>query len=110
MTRRWFTLTAFLLTALCAPLASRAGGQTPVNSYTVVGLGHMGMGETTAHDLNDAGQVVGGSRPQVIGVTSRAFLWQSEVMTDLGTLGGPDSLARGINNYGQVVGWANTAG
>jgi probable HAF family extracellular repeat protein len=99
-----------LLAVLWAPLASRAGEETPINSYTVVYLGHLGMGESTAYGLNDAGQVVGSSRPQVIGVMSRAFLWQNDVMTDLGTLGGPDSRASAINNSGQVVGWANTAG
>jgi len=41
--------------------------------------------------------------------TSRAFIWENGVMTELGTLGGPSSGGVAINDFNQVVGWAETA-
>jgi hypothetical protein len=41
MKARLLFLFALLMVGAWAPLPSRAGGETPVNSYTVVGLGRM---------------------------------------------------------------------
>ncbi|MEH2117346.1 DUF3466 family protein [Nostoc sp.] len=65
---------------------------------------------SVANDINDSGQVVGGSG--LIGVDDgRAFLYSSSTgLQDLGTLRPTDlfSLAVGINNLGQVVGFSGT--
>ena len=53
-----------------------------------------------AHDINDAGDVVGQS-------DSRAFLYSGGIMTDLGTLGGDYGIADGINDSGHIVGISN---
>lgn len=67
-------------------------------------LGSLGGVITTAHSLNNLGQVVGTG--WITGDIERhAFLWEptTGVMTDLGTLGGHCE-ANGINDAGQVVG------
>jgi len=49
-------------------------------------------------DINDAGQVVGGS-----------VLWQAGTAQDLGTLGGTSTGAVAINASGRVIGYGSTA-
>ncbi|MBN9133625.1 MAG: HAF repeat-containing protein [Nitrosospira multiformis] len=78
---------------------------TGPNGAGMTHLGSLPDGLTTvAHDINDAGQVVGrGVRHAFITGPNGAG------MTDLGTLGGDYSVAYGINDAGQVVGDSSTA-
>jgi probable HAF family extracellular repeat protein len=72
---------------------------------TAIDLGTLGGCLSSAHDLNDAGVVVGeaalGRR------RNRPFAWTEGVMRSLGTLGGCGGTASGINDGGLVVGWAD---
>jgi probable HAF family extracellular repeat protein len=63
-----------------------------------------------AGDINERGQVVGGSQ-NTLTAERRAFLWEKGVVTDLGSLGGvdPDATAMEINERGQIVGFSSTA-
>ena len=86
----------------------------------VTELPTLGGDWTAAHDINDAGQVVGQttngqSRVDPINDPAtahipvwRAFLWQDGEITDLGTFGGQSSTAIAINNLGHVIGRADT--
>jgi probable HAF family extracellular repeat protein len=72
-----------------------------------IDLGSLGgVTNNMAHDINNLGQVVGGS--DVSGdATTHAFLWtpQTRKMKDLGVVGDDFwSFALGINNEGQIVG------
>jgi probable HAF family extracellular repeat protein len=69
------------------------------------------LGPGIAENINDSGQVVGGSvifQQELL----RAFIWsQSTGFTALGPFGGHSSIAQSINNSGQVVSSAsNTSG
>lgn len=65
-------------------------------------LGTLGGRESSASDLNDAGEVVGTA--QNAAGFDRAFLYRNGAMQDLGTLGGWFSEARGVNAAGEVAG------
>ncbi len=74
---------------------------------TMTDLGSLGGAGAVAYDINDSGQVVGGS--QTSSGESHAFLWQNGTMIDLGTLGGDLSYARAINKHGEVIGYSHDA-
>lgn len=98
--------------------AQAQDASTP-GSYVVTDLGSLGgpssIGgpNSTAIDINEAGQVVGWSHTSI--GRNHAFLYDEDAtpkMMDLGTLGGPssatlDSAAFDINDAGQVVGYSN---
>lgn len=69
---------------------------------TTTNLGSLGNSDTSAHAINNRGQVVGESWTTDHPI--HAFLWQHGHMRDLGALGGEYSCALGINELGQVVG------
>jgi len=72
-------------------------------------IGTLGGTATNAFDINDYGNIVGGSH--ISGNTAtHAFLYENGVMQDLGTLGGDDSQAYGINNKGQITGSSRIIG
>jgi probable HAF family extracellular repeat protein len=78
-------------------------------------LGGSGF-DSQGWDINDAGQVAGGSRIPIPGDLDptdnpyHAVRWTNGIPTDLGTLGGTFSSARAINASGQVAGNASTTG
>lgn len=71
---------------------------------TMTDLGGFGGTCTFVNDMNERGQIVGGSF--LAGDQAQhPFLWQRGRLTDLGTLGGSHALAIAINNTGDVVGF-----
>jgi probable HAF family extracellular repeat protein len=93
--------THLVLGALLGAALLGASAQAAV-PYTVTDIGTMGGASSVAHDVNNAGQVVGYSL--MPGGIYHAFLWQDGTMRDLGTLGGEYSDAYAINDSGQLVG------
>ena len=85
----------------------RQHAATPPGPYVVTDLGTFGGLSAQAHDINDAGQVVGIAASATSG--GRPFIWQNGVMTDLGTLGGNTGGAQAINASGQVAGNSTVA-
>src|ERR1051326_5592507 len=93
---------ALLLLAVLAYSIQSARAQ----SYSVTDLGSLGGGTSSAHAINSAGEVVGGSWTSRGAAGAHAFLYASGRMIDLGTLGGEFSTALGINNSGEIVGYS----
>jgi probable HAF family extracellular repeat protein len=99
------SLFAGVVLAIMAASAQSVSAQGSV----LTDLGTLGGTNSTAHGVNDSGQVVGVS--DIAGNTAQhAFLWSSGTMIDLGTLGGTNSVAYGINSFGQVVGSSDIEG
>ncbi len=75
---------------------------------TMIPLGDLGGGTSSAYDINDAGQVVGESLTSTGG--QAGFLWQNGVManlnniTDVGSGRKTLQIAYGINKTGHIVG------
>jgi len=95
---------------------SRIGGAVVKHAFLIPDPGHMvdlgslgGAGRTSiAHDLNDAGAVVGLAETST--GQPHAFLWTAaDGMRDLGALGAIPSIALGINNRTEVVGGSGHA-
>jgi probable HAF family extracellular repeat protein len=80
-----------------APQAADAPGP-----YVLTDLGTLGGLSAQAHDINEAGEIVGGSTTAAL--RSHAFLWREGVMTDLGTIGGNHSEAAALSDTGHIVG------
>ncbi|MBZ5658158.1 MAG: hypothetical protein LAO56_23090 [Acidobacteriia bacterium] len=84
------------------PCVVRTGGFLWENG-TMTDLGGFGGTCTLVSDMNNRGQIVGGSL--LAGDQAQhGFLWQNGKMTDLGTLGGNFASAVAINEAGDVVG------
>lgn len=69
------------------------------NYNQIVDVGTLGGDHSYAYAINEHGQVVGSS--QITTEEYRAFIWDSNVMTELSD---QESWASGINDNGQVVG------
>ncbi len=86
------------------------GGQTKAVRWVggaVLDLGTLpGDTQSSASAINDHGQIVGVSQN---GNSSRAFIWQNGVMTELPSLGGTYTQAVAINANGDVVGVSTTS-
>jgi probable HAF family extracellular repeat protein len=73
----------------------------------MMALGTLGGSVTSAHDLNEAGHVVGGSHTAEGKL--RAFFWTPERgMENLGAFGGAFSVALSVNDHDQVTGYSTT--
>jgi probable HAF family extracellular repeat protein len=74
----------------------------------ITDLGTLGGTNSSAADINEAGDIVG--MAQDAGGSTRAFLMLAGGrMADLGTLGGKESRANRINNKRQIAGSSTTA-
>jgi probable HAF family extracellular repeat protein len=92
---------------LCAQegLGSLTTGAFLWDKGTMKDLGNFGGTCTFASDLNNRGQVVGGSR--LTGDQEQhPFLWDGRKLIDLGTFGGSLGNAIALSDSGEVAGWA----
>jgi probable HAF family extracellular repeat protein len=105
MTNRLASLptTVALSWALCSVAAGQPSHRYRATGAQVTDLGSLGGPQSSALDINDAGQVVGWAATAQ-GV-QHAFLFSNGSMTDIGAGLGPQiSVANGINSSGDVVG------
>jgi probable HAF family extracellular repeat protein len=74
-----------------------------VGGYESIDLGTLGGNSARPNDINDRGQIVGASATAV--GTTRAFIWESDVLRDLGSVEGhANSFAHRINEAGVIAG------
>jgi len=79
------------------------------NGTSIRDLGTLGGQHSHGVDINDSGQVTGGS--WITGDDDyHAFFYDGNKMHDLGTLGGENSEGEGINSSGHVVGRSQLTG
>jgi probable HAF family extracellular repeat protein len=78
-------------------------------------LGTLGGPDSSAHAINDRGQIVGSADTRAktreygfLTPVEHAFLWKAGHMRDLGTVKGPRCEAEDINEHGQIVGSLDT--
>lgn len=79
-------LAALLLAGMSFVNTDAPRAQTSPGPYVLTDLGTLGGLSAQAHDINDAGEVVGAATNAAS--RSHAFLWRNGSMTDLGTIGG----------------------
>ncbi len=80
-------------------------------SGEIIELGTFGGRSSTAHAINERGQIVGTADTGMVReapyqnvAISHAFMWENGRLADIGTLGGKDSVAHAINDHGWIVG------
>jgi probable HAF family extracellular repeat protein len=93
-----------VLAAAFGAHAAAAAAAPAASPYTIVDLGALAGGTSTAGGINNAGVVVGSST--LDSLHQHAVRWSAAgAITDLGTLpGGGFSYATGVNDAGQVTG------
>lgn len=106
----------FATNTLFLPVTTTMHAAIWMKSSGLVDIGTLGGPDSSAIDINDAGQIVGWSYTSYEAGASgvpdtHPFVWQNGKMTDLGSpLGGTFAAATLINKQGQIAGVANTAG
>src|ERR671913_466777 len=85
-----------------APRAADAPGP-----YVLTDLGTLDGLSAQAHDINEAGEIVGAATTSAL--RSHAFLWRDGSMTDLGTIGGNHSQGAALSDAGHVAGRSQTS-
>lgn len=82
---------------------------TPSKNGKMLDLGTLGGTFGFANDINNRGQIVGGSN--LAGdVVLRPFLWDRGKLTDLGSFGGTFSFGAWINERGEIIGVSTPPG
>ena len=86
-------------------LASESAAAAP--AYTVTDLGTLGGPASSAHGINDSGEITGVAETGPD--NSAAFLYANGKMKNLGTLGGSVGVGLGINASGKVAGYSTNS-
>lgn len=91
-----FVRCAAVVAALYAPINASA-------DWSIIGLGTLGGVSSSAHGINDSGQIIGS---YFINGANKGFVTGQDGIgvEDIGTLGGNSAGISAINNLGQVVG------
>lgn len=94
--------------ARAAPVRHHEAPAPAPVTYRAIDLGTLGGSTSTAHAVNEPGDVVGTST--TASGDTHPFLWHDGHLTDLGTLpGGHNARAVDVNDNGLVVGESDTA-